>query len=305
MLPAGSRLTRVSPSVAPASTPNHGGSPRRLVTSASVLKQVFFCIGAAKTGTTILARMLDQQPGVACMSEAYFLAPTSKASLFNTTNHVGARHGFSAARIAEWHERALRKLVVDGEEVDAISDPDFVRELITDVLSLFGDREGASIVGEKWPYYHNSIGLMLEAFPDGKFLYNVRDPRAVWNSGETFRERGVGDRVLAEMLLADERIRGLDDERIFTFRYEDLIREPHGVMATIADFVGFEFHPEALDYDESSDRLSNRWNWVPTAKGDLDPALTEKWRTEMSPGQQAEVTNRCAEFVERYGYPTE
>ncbi|MAT05764.1 MAG: hypothetical protein CL424_12070 [Acidimicrobiaceae bacterium] len=274
-----------------------------MVSSIDVLERVFFCVGAAKTGTTILARLLDQQPTVACMSEAYFPVPRSKPSIFNPANFVGARHGFRPEQIEEWHRRATKRVAVNGVEVDAITQPSYARDLILEVLSGFGENLNARFVGEKWPYYSSYIELMLEAFPDAIFVYNVRDPRAVWNSGQTFRDRRAGDKILNDMIEADHRIRAVLDNRFVTFRYEDLIVDPGETMQRIAAKVGFRFEREALKYDESTDRLSDRWNWVPTAKGDLNRELTEKWRDEMTIDQQRQVRDRCSEFLQHYGYP--
>ena len=192
---------------------------------------------------------------------------------------------------------------MNGVEVDAITQPSYARDLILEVLSGFGENLNARFVGEKWPYYSSYIELMLEAFPDAIFVYNVRDPRAVWNSGQTFRDRRAGDKILNDMIEADHRIRAVLDNRFVTFRYEDLIVDPGETMQRIAAKVGFRFEREALKYDESTDRLSDRWNWVPTAKGDLNRELTEKWRDEMTIDQQRQVRDRCSEFLQHYGYP--
>ena len=114
------------------------------------------------------------------------------------------------------------------------------------------------MVGDKWPDYYRNLKLMLRAFPNAKFLYNVRDPRGVWNSGQTFRDREAGDRVLATMLGVDNAVRPfLDDERFMTLRYEDLIMEPDRMMAAVAEFLGFEFDPGAIAYDKAADPYPN------------------------------------------------
>jgi hypothetical protein len=177
------------------------------------------------------------------------------------------------------------------------------RQIVGEVFQCFGEITGTSIVGDKWPYYHEHLKVLLEAVPDGKFVYNVRDPRAVWNSGETFRKRNAGDAILDDMLAADRKIASLrDDPRLFVLRYEDLISDAAATMDRLASFIGFQFDEAALAYDPSTDVLPNRWNWVPAAKGDLDVELTEKWRYEMGPDDRERVTERCADFIEAYGY---
>lgn len=264
----------------------------------------YFCIGAAKTGTTILARLLDQQPGVACMWEAYFFQPNHGASVFNPDGQKWRRHGFTRADVDEWRDDAVATFTPEARK--QLSEPEYVdraRRLMTAVLDRFGEASFATIVGDKWPYYAKRIEFLLEAFPDARYVYNVRDPRGVWNSGQTFKERERGDLILDEMLEADAKIRPyMDDHRFLAIRYEDLISEPETTMAGLGDFLGFSFDPRHLDYDPLDDPLPDRWNWVPTAAGDLDPQLTQKWKKQMTAEQIEAVEQRAAEFMSSYGY---
>ena len=59
----------------------------------------FFCIGVPKTGTTLLARLLDQHPDIACMWESYAFHPRSRASLFNPTSDKWKQHGFDREQV--------------------------------------------------------------------------------------------------------------------------------------------------------------------------------------------------------------
>ena len=263
----------------------------------------FFCVGAAKTGTTILARLLDQQPDVACLWESYFFNPHDTNCLFHPESNKWRKHGLSEHRVYEWHRAATTKVAVDGELVDQIRTASGFGRIVGEVFEDFGATMEASIVGDKWPWYHNQLETVIEAFPDAKIIYNVRDPRGVWNSGETFRDRKRGQEILEGMLKADENVRRFaQNHDVFTFRYEDLITDTQRVMREIGQFVGFSFEPAALAYVPGEDPLPNRWNWVPTAVGDLDPTLTTKWRREMSPEEQAHVTETCRTYLDRYEY---
>ena len=264
-------------------------------------QQLYFCIGAAKTGTTILARLLDQQPSVGCMWEAYFFQPNHNASVLNPDGQGWVKHGLGRSDVERWHELATCE--TDGTE--PLADPSTVRSLVTDVFARFADVVGAKVVGDKWPFYARRLELMLEAFPDAKYVYNVRDPRGVWNSGQTFRERERGDVILDDMLRVDDIVRPhLDDERFSVVRYEDLIAEPESELSKLGAFLGFRFDPEALEYVAADDPLPDRWGWVAPARGDLNAELTVKWRNEMPEEQQARVAEKTRAFMDRYSYST-
>lgn len=268
-----------------------------------VVRNMYFCIGAAKTGTTILARLLDQQPQVACMWEAYFLRPRHGSSVLNPIGDAWKKHGLAEDQVIKWHHRATERVVRSEREVDAIHDPTALRAIVSEVFDQFAEGTGKETAGDKWPYYSEHLELLVEAFPDARFVYNVRDARAVWNSGQTFRDRHAGDLTLEQMVTADERVRKyLGDERFLVLKYEDLIIDTARTMETLSDFIGFDYHPESLKYNPRLDPLPDRWNWVPTASRDLDPDLTEKWRHEMSDDDQKRVTEACADFLATYGY---
>lgn len=268
-----------------------------------MVRQRYFCIGAAKTGTTILARLLDQQPDVACLWEGFLLRPDHTSSVLNPEGKSWRRHGFSEAQVREWNERATSRMTVDGKTIRAMRHPPIVREIIAEVLDSFGSETSSTFVGDKWPDYHRHLKLMLRAFPDAKLLYNVRDPRGVWNSGQTFRGREDGDKVLANMLAVDDVVRPyLDDDRFMALRYEDLIANPVETMSRVAEFIGFTWDPDAIEYRREQDPFPGRWYWIPEAAGEPDVRLTEKWRVEMPAGRQDEVTSACGEFLGRYGY---
>lgn len=263
----------------------------------------FFCVGAAKTGTTILARLLDQQPTVACMWEGYLLQPRHQSSVLNPDSQAWLKHGLSEAKVRDWHRRATEERSHNGELVMGIRVPSVARAIITEVLEDFGRPFRAEIVGDKWPYYHKWMPSMAKAFPDAKYIYNVRDPRATWNSGQTFKQRGRGDAILADMLKSERAVRRrLNPDNVLTMRYEDLIISPAETMSRIAGFLGFDFASEHLAYDPALDPLPDRWNWVPESKGELDRGLAERWRQQMPEAEQRRISEECADFIQRHGY---
>ncbi|MGC9334374.1 MAG: sulfotransferase family protein, partial [Anaerolineae bacterium] len=193
----------------------------------------FFCVGPAKSGTTLLARVLDQHPDVACIWESYAFHPYSRASIFNPASDSWRKHGFDEGNVRRWASiwraqprailrRALRRLT--GRTVLATS---CYRKTMPEALADFSQRCGARIVGDKWPRYIDHLEDVLAVFPAGKYIYNVRDPRGLWNSAQTFRGRQRGDELLRRMLSEDQRIQPyLERPNFLVFRYEELVRTP-------------------------------------------------------------------------------
>ena len=270
----------------------------------------FFCIGSEKSGTSILARVLDQHPSIGCLYESYLLKPYHSSCLINPAGKKWEAHGFDASSITKWrnrlrkgmHPSRLRRLLnhLGGEQRNAAA---VIRQIYTEVFNDFALRVNAQIVGDKWPYYIDHLELMLEVFPDAKFIYNVRDPRGLWYSGQRFKDRGRGDQILQSMLKKDAKVQPfLKHSNFLTIRYEDLISSPAETTRQLWGFLGAEFKEDYLDYDPAKDPYPNRWGWVPETVKPLNPKMTEKWRLQMTHEQIALVNEISSDFIAHYHY---
>ena len=270
---------------------------------------VFFCVGSEKSGTTLLARMLDQHPEIACLWESYAFRPESSASIFNPASEKWKRHGFSESDVRRWSRiwnaqphaffrRTLSRLTRSNFLVDSC-----FRRTMSSALADFARRCDATVVGDKWPGYIRHLDQLLSAYPEARIIYNVRDPRGLWNSAETFKGRCRGDELLGEMLKNDKRIRPyLERANFLTIRYEDLVCKPEGTAQRMYDFLGCDFSTGYLQYDRQVDPHPDRWNWVPTAGGPIDPWHAFKWKEQVSPADVERVTATASSFMDHHGY---
>jgi len=269
----------------------------------------FFCIGAAKSGTTLLARVLDQHPDVACIWESYAFHPRSGASIFNPASNSWRKHGFAKADVRRWAavwraqpasfiRRVLRKLT--GRTVLATS---HFRQTMTEALTDFAQRCGAHTVGDKWPWYPDYLEHVLDAFPNARYIYNVRDPRGLWNSAQRFKGRERGDELLERALAQDRLVTPyLDLENFMTVRYEDLVRRPEKASRQLYEFLDCNFSQDGLRYNLANDPYPDRWDWIPQASRQFDPWHTVKWKEQMKLEEIDRVSEQAAWFIEKYGY---
>lgn len=266
----------------------------------------FFVIGPQKTGTTLLARLLDQQPRVACMFESYIWS--ERRSVLAEQSGNGRLHGIHAddqarwrARFAPafWPEAAHPADVHDAEQVDVL------RDVMSEVLDDFGRRLGADVVGDKWPFYTDRLPLLLDAFPDASYVHTVRDPRGQWNSAEQFRGRGRGWQLLDDLLQRDEVVREAfagQEARVEIVRYEELLEDPAAVIGRLAAAIGFAPQLPLPDYDPAADPLPRRWNWVPESTRVVDGWHGVKWRASVPRPTVEEIERAAAPYMERHGY---
>jgi hypothetical protein len=269
----------------------------------------FFCIGCQKSGTTLLARVLDQHPLVACMAESYALIPDAGPSIMNPDSDKWKDHGFGRDSVERWAHLYRRELSdpklnelmrLTGRCYPLISG---FAHTMPEALDNFAARTGARVVGDKWPWYIDFLDVVREVFPRAKFIYSVRDPRGLWNSGQRFLERGRGTSIVREMLHKDQKLAPYIDQQSFlSVRYEDLVCDPAATAERLYRFLGVDFDPSYLEYDPERDPYPDRWSWIKEARDDFNPRHASKWRKQMTPEQIETVTRDSSWFLDKYGY---
>jgi hypothetical protein len=289
------------------SRPNHIAPPRL----------IFFCIGCQKTGSTLLARVLDQHPKIACMWESYSFDPFSHNSIFLDNSKSAQSHGFAPSDVQRWGnwwraqlrpsplKRAYRYLQrrAGGQARTSRYPVEAFKHVFMEALTDFAFRCNAEVVGDKTPLYLHRLALMLEAFPKAKYIYGVRDPRAVWNSAQRFKNRQRGDEILNELIEKDELVQPyLGQPNFLTVRYEDLVLESHETCRRLYEFLDCDYSPDYLTYQPETDPYPNRWDWIPEARDQFAPRHATKWREQMARDEIQKVNEKARAMLERHRY---
>ena len=230
---------------------------------------VFVC-GHRKSGTTMLANLLDGHPKLATY-------PIDLALLYAYFPEFMRAHRDPRelrARLATVLFADLRKRVephlldVDRLEReffedlpdDALQRPDV---LISRLMAAF--RRVRKSDGEQWGVFkETSVEIyaqeILDWFPDARFIHLLRDPRdnfaalAAGVDGYYSRLGENHNRTLASLLnrvdlgfrMARENREQLGSARYHVVRFEDLTAAPEHSMQEIAGFLGIEMLPSLL-----------------------------------------------------------
>lgn len=113
-------------------------------------------------------------------------------------------------------------------------------------------RSGKSYLVDKTPSNAFSHRRIAACWPDARFVFLLRHPAAIarsWHDskpGERARHEAALDAL--RYMTAVERAR--TDLDGLTVRYEDLTADPEGQTRRICEFLGLEWEPAMLDYDE-------------------------------------------------------
>ena len=194
-----------------------------------------FVLGAFRSGTTLLRKMLDSHSRVYSPAETWFLLP-----LLNM-----------------WEGTGESPVYKPGQAAAAIKSH-LSREQFVACCRAFAGRfyaanmpDGALVFVDKTPPYLPMAGALRVLFPEAKFVVLARDPRGILWSRHTWRH--------AEGATLESQIGGVagDMRRLGGFvrkqeccvvRYEELCTSAEDELRRVCAHLGLEFEPEMVTY---------------------------------------------------------
>lgn len=249
-------------------------------------REKFFIFGHARSGTTLLMRLVRLHPDVHCNYQAHFF---TRQPLLKSLVNTPEAEEWLTRRSNRWNRgRDLSPLILRAAA-------DFIME-------RDAAKEGKRIVGDKSPsstIHGQAVRDLHLIYPDAKLIYIVRDGRDVLIS-ERFRNlveeskflKAEDKRIVEELRkdqtqfingtrsiftenvigrvasgwvknlqeTEDEGIR-LFGENYYSLRYEDLLRQPFDEMQKLWKFLGVQVDPslEKAIVDEMSSNPDEEW----------------------------------------------
>jgi Sulfotransferase family len=275
-----------------------------------------FIVGAPRSGTTLLRRLVDAHPDIAITRETHWItkvlegddafspdAPVTPELL----DRVRAHPKFTRMNV---DDSELDRLVLRGAPVS-------YAELVTRIFDLYGEAHGKRLVGDKVPDYVRHLPLLHRLWPTAKFVHLIRDGRDVCLSVLDWQREGrevtrfsawKEDPVSVTALWWERRVRlGREDGGALgrglyhELRYERLVADPAGESKSLCEFLGVPYDDHMLRFHEGRERddpgLSAKKAWRPVTAGLRD------WRTEMEEEDLERFEAAAGELLDQLGYP--
>jgi hypothetical protein len=171
--------------------------------------EAIFIVGASRSGTTLLRRVLETSDRIAIATENHFLGHVLPRE---GARHYFARLGDLAAddtirrlvefiysgefqRRSRWRELSpywrwlVRVIPRDELERRLLAAERSERGLMAAFMRIRADFLRRPVMGEKTPGHLAHVDTLLEWFPNGRVVHMLRDPRAVYVS-DSHRRRG-------------------------------------------------------------------------------------------------------------------
>jgi len=258
----------------------------------------FFIFGMFRSGTTLLARMLNTHEDIVCASDPFrpffnyfrydvasevgfdvepydplgdYFADGEELDLFHAIQNASLDRPFPA----EEGERLRERMVSHAEpfspkitaRLDDIQGETF-REVYDDLLShvprAYGDGDETwQATKEVWST--EFVPALADTYPDSKFVLMMRDPRAVVASKNVQKETKYPWlflirqwRKLAVLAWLYRQDSELA-EQVLIVRYEDLVQSPEATATRMCDFLDIDIDEAILNPGNFRDGHGDLW----------------------------------------------
>lgn len=289
------------------------------------MRHAFVC-GYSRSGTTLLATILDSHPAI---SMGYELVPAGLPALSAAAEQLRRAIAADPADPAAVLRRdpATAELglfvihsgwaLVDPEELAGLLEAEAAAGrgdtrrtrraagLAMAVVERKREKEGAALSGFK--VQTSRFGTFRRRFPDAAFLAIVRDPRDVVAS-----QQGRGFQRSVERMATYwrdyyarfGRFARLHPGRTLVVRYEDLVGDPEPQYARIFGILGLPYGDEVRRYWESKASIHHtRHNNAPAVGREPFTTSLGRWRRDLEAADLATVERVCRRAMARYVYP--
>jgi hypothetical protein len=207
-------------------------------------------IGAPRSGTTMLERILSSHSMIQGGPEPHLLTPLA---------HLGVWAGVQKAPydhiVASLGQKDFISKLPSGEA-------DYFKACRAYCDVLYGrymESSGKTVCLDKTPEYATVLPFIAKIFPDAKYVVLTRHPAAVMSSFANsffdgdFEIAHVHDPLLERYVPSMARFLRQREVPFIHVRYEDFVAEPEKWLEMIYAYIGVPHEPRTLEYSKNRD----------------------------------------------------
>lgn len=259
------------------------------------MTDVFFVIGAPRSGTTMLKAALNRHSQVVVPPETDFF------TLLQRSRSSQIRHWCRIEKVLGVRLGPLAHRLRPGC---------LARQHFWRMAEAYIARVGKGTVthfGEKTPDHQRRIPGILKTFPEARFVLIYRDGRdaalslskAPWMPHDLYLSFWIWlyfYRIQRRFVLQQS-------ERVFTVRYEDLVQNPVPQLASVLEFLGLQYERQVAEGAGSSGDIpcySMPYHW--RVLQPITPERIGNWSRELSSTQIARLERWGGWALRELGY---
>src|ERR671917_490473 len=272
-----------------------------------------FIVGCARSGTTLLHRIVDAHPRIPIPPEIH-----GPSHYFKNQNRL-----VTPELVSELTEhKRFAQFEIPGEDFEGLlgsGEPVPYPTFLNRVFGLYGKIKNKPLVGNKTTSYVRNILELHALWPDAKFVHIIRDGRDVclsilnWKKADRTAGRYASweeDPVSTTALWWERKVRTareagarLGSSLYYEVRYESLISRPEQECHRLCEFLDVPYDDAMIRFAEGKTRtdLPNarktpKKAWLPITSG------LRNWRTEMPVKDVERFEAAAGNLLEELGY---
>ena len=275
-----------------------------------------FLVGCARSGTTLLQRIVDSHPQIAIVPEMHWIT-----DYFRHGKWLGPQGRVTREQVEDMiRQKRFRQFDFTPEQFLGLLDGGGPLPYVTflnQLFALYGQVKAKPLVGNKTPAYVRRIPTLHALWSEAKFIHLIRDGRDVclsvlnWNHADrtagrytSWPEDPVGTTALwwkRKVRLGRQGGRALPPGQYYELRYEDLVAGPEAEAVRLCAFLGVPYDPAMLRFHEGRARpepgLDAKKAWLP-----ITPGLRD-WRRQLAAAGVERFEAAAGDLLDELGYP--
>lgn len=271
----------------------------------------FFLLGTGRNGSTLLSCMLNNHADVFVPSEHYAFPKT--LALWNISSLLGWERyvdsvieNFKTKNIAwqiDWNKASveLKKITEGNRNINYLIHYLYSEEAACHEMEF-------KLWGDKTPLNTDCLPLITPVFPHAKFVFLVRDPRAVINSYIHFPKHLKRLdfwiwKWKKRQRIYQEYAAQLPDQ-FHLLRYEDLIIDPESTLQSLCVFLNIEYDDNMTeDYSKHMKIFGvvDSHNHTHLDKA-MSPHHIDKWKDRLSKESIASIESQLSKEMKQLSY---
>jgi hypothetical protein len=276
-----------------------------------------FLVGCARSGTTVLERIVNAHPQIALTPEMHWIT-----DYFRHGRWLGPEGRVTPEQLASMMQNQKRfdQFQFTPEEFEGLLGSETTLSYVTflnRLFALYGQKKGKPLIGNKTPAYVRRIATLHGLWPEAKFIHIIRDGRDVclsvlnWYHADrtagrysTWAEDPVSTTALwwkRKVRLGLQGGRSLPDGLYYELSYESLVSRAEAECAKLCAFLAVPYEERMLRFHEgrtkSKPGLDAKKAWLPVTPGLRD------WRSQMAPSDVERFEAAAGDLLAELGYP--
>lgn len=221
-----------------------------MMTDTTTRPKMLFVVGAPRSGTTMLERMLASHSMIQGGPEPHILTPLAHLGPWAKVDKAPYDHVLAAESQRLFIQELPNKEQDYWDACRAYCDVLYGRYL--------GASGSKSVCMDKTPAYALILPFMMKVFPDAKFVVLTRHPLAMFSSfANSFFDGDYGvantyNPIVGRYVPALAQFLRQREVPFLHVRYEDLVKDPETWFERICAYVEVPFEKAAIDYGHAA-----------------------------------------------------